>query len=404
MIAVNRYYAPSTAATAQLLTDLLEDQAARGTHVTFITSRNGYNGHAATLPIRETLNGVHVHRVWTSHLEHLGLAGRAIDYATFYLTAFIALIILTRRGDTILANTDPPLMSIPAALVCRLRAARLVNWCHDLFPEVADAVGMRWAGGPVGQLLCRLRNRSFRKAATNIVLNQTMRAHLAAQAVPDDRLRVLHHWSIEDSAHHPRNRQPGEPFTICYSGNLGRVHKIDAIIDLVDRTWLIPGLQWRFVGGGSAHARLQAAIAQHGWSNVTFAPYAPRHELGQSLAACDVHLVSLDPACEGLVQPSKIYGILAVGRPALFIGSPTGGIARMLDRHDAGLTLSVDAPETWAPMLGALIDDQERRAAMGRNARRAYEERYAREHAFAAWAEVLAAEPAAAAEPKRLAA
>jgi glycosyltransferase involved in cell wall biosynthesis len=238
-----------------------------------------------------------------------------------------------------------------------------------------------------------------------------MRAHLAGQTVPDGRLHVIHNWSIEALPHLPRDRQPGEPFTICYSGNLGRVHNVEAIIDLIARTADIPGMAYKFVGGGVAQARLQAAIAAHGWSNVTVAPYAPRAQLGRSLAACDAHLVSLDPACEGLIQPSKIYGILAVGRPTLFLGDPKGGIARLLDRHDCGLTLDAARPDTWRAAIEALIPHPDnpgaaaRQAEMARNARAAHDERYAREHALAAWAEVLApvAEPVRAGEPERAA-
>ena len=96
---------------------------------------------------------------------------------SFYLAAFVALLRLARPGDTVLAKTDPPLISVVAWLAARIRGARLVNWCQDLFPEVAAALGLRWAAGPVGRALRRLRNRSLRAAEMNVALCERMAEH-----------------------------------------------------------------------------------------------------------------------------------------------------------------------------------------------------------------------------------
>lgn len=395
LIMINRFYAPDHSATAQLLTDLAEHLAAQGGLVTIIASRLRYDDPEAALPARETLNGVTIRRVWTTRFGRAGLLGRSLDYASFYFSAFLALLAEARSGDTILAKTDPPLISIPAAVVAKLKGARLVNWCQDLFPETAASLGLRWAAGPIGQFLRRLRNWSLRQAAVNIALCDAMRLRLMAEAVPEERIRVIHNWPDSAIAPLPRDRAQGDPFIICYSGNLGRAHNVEAVLDLIDRTRDLPGLHWRFVGGGAGMSRLKAHIQSQ--ATVTVEGYAPRSALAESLSRSDAHLISLDPACEGLIMPSKLYGILAAGRPVLFLGRKDGAVARILEAADAGLTLDLERPASWRPAIAALIADRDRRVALQRNARAAYERDYTRARALAAWREVLVPAPCAAA-------
>jgi colanic acid biosynthesis glycosyl transferase WcaI len=252
--AVNRFYRPDHAATAQMLTDLAEHLSARGLRVHIITSRLRYDGGPLLAP-RETLAGVEVTRVWTTHFGRAGLIGRAIDYASFYVSAFLALVVAVRAGDVVIAKTDPPLISVVAGWACRLRGARLVNWCQDLFPEIAAALGLRWASGPFGGLLRWLRNRSLKMAAFNAVLNTAMAQRLRAQGLAERAICVLPNWADADVRPISRLTNPlrtqwglSDRFVIGYSGNLGRAHLPDAVADLVRRTKDLPGLVWLFIG------------------------------------------------------------------------------------------------------------------------------------------------------------
>src|SRR3954470_2824798 len=140
---VNRFFHPDHSATSQMLSDLSFHLAERGWNVEVITSRQRYDDASAKLPPREIVRGVDVRRVWSTRFGRGFLPGRAIDYATFYVSAFFALLRRGGRGATIVALTDPPLISVVAALAAMLRGAALVNWTQDLFPDVAEALGMR---------------------------------------------------------------------------------------------------------------------------------------------------------------------------------------------------------------------------------------------------------------------
>ncbi|MDX6752576.1 glycosyltransferase family 4 protein [Geminicoccaceae bacterium 1502E] len=396
IIAVNRFCWPDHSATSQLLADLAEHLAGQGREVVIVASRLRYDDAAAALPAEETHEGVRIHRVWTSAFGRHFLPGRAVDYLTFYLMALVALLRLARPGDTILAKTDPPLLSVVAWLAAKARGAKLVNWCQDLFPEVAAALGMGWAAGPAGRMLRALRNRSLRAAEANVALCGRMAEHLAGEGVPQERIRIVHNWP--DAAIRPVPREANAlrrewglegKFVLGYSGNLGRAHAPGAVLELVRSLRHMPNLCCLFIGGGAGIERLKAAAAEEGLDHLRFQPYQPRERLAESLSVPDLHLVSLDPSCEGLLMPSKIYGILAAGRPILFLGEAAGAVPRLPVPPGPSPILHAGAPAGLRRELLSLANDPARLARLGSSARTAYETAFTPDAALRAWAGVL---------------
>jgi glycosyltransferase involved in cell wall biosynthesis len=360
IIAINRFYRPDHSATSQILTDLAEHLAGHGHQLLVITSRLGYAG-GPTLAPRERLAGVDVRRIWTTRFGRSRLLGRALDYMTFYPSAFWTLITEGRKGDIVIAKTDPPLISIIAALAARLKGMRLVNWCQDLFPEVAGALGIGWAKGPLGKLLTWMRNRSLQRAIFNAAIHQKMAERLIAEGVPPEKIRVLENWADAGLHPVPHDENPLRNdwglkgrFVIGYSGNLGRAHLPARIAELVNATRDIPDLTWLFIGGGAGFDQVRQATG--GAWNVLFQPYQPRDALSQSLSVPDIHLVVLDPDCEGLMVPSKLYGARAAHRPVLFLGDRDGASARDISSMRGGVTLDITAPETWRQVVEGLVD------------------------------------------------
>ena len=367
VVFVNRFFHPDHSATSQLLSDLAFHLAARGHEIAVVTSRQRYDDPKARLPARESIAGVAVRRVWSTRFGRGSLPGRAIDYATFYLSAFFALLRMGRRGTVVVAKTDPPLISVVAAAAARLRRAIMVNWVQDLFPEIAEALGM-----PRIPLLRRARDWSLRRARTNVVLSEAMAARVP-HAV------VVHNWA--DPSLQPMPRNADAPFTVAYSGNLGRAHELDTILAAMHA---LPDVRFVVTGGGAQLARVRAAAP----ANVAFRPYVPREELGRSLSAADVHLVSLLPKLEGLIVPSKIYGVLAVGRPIVFIGA-RDGIGRMLEENGCGIVVEPGDVDGLRNALVELRTDRARAAEMGARGRALYESRFAPEIAFEAWERIV---------------
>jgi colanic acid biosynthesis glycosyl transferase WcaI len=413
LLVVNRYFHPDRSATAQLLTDLVETAVKDGFATTVLAGRQLYHDPGAGLPARGRHAGAEVRRLWSTRSGRFWLPGRALDGASFCWSVFFALLAAARPGDVIMAKTDPPLLSVAAWAAARLKRARLINWCQDLFPETAAAVGVRLAAGASGRALRALRNASLAGAAINVAVCEGMAARLRAEGIPADRVTVIHNWA--DGARvrplaRERNRLRqqwglGERFVIGYAGNLGRVHEVETLIDLIDLLADEPELVFLLVGAGAGYARLKRRAGQRRLGNVMLRPYQPLEALRDSLTVPDLHVVSLRPECEGLVMPSKLYGVLAAGRPVLAIGAPAGELARIVRGHDAGLIVPPGEAAAAAAAVRALRADPARLAALGANARAAYERGYSREASLGAWSRCLRALlPAALPAPEAVAA
>src|ERR1019366_1961896 len=168
LIFVNRFFHPDHSATSQILSDLAFHLAETGFDVQVLTSRQSYDDPSRVLPARESVRGVRVHRVWATRFGRGLRLPRAIDYLTFYLSATTKLATLADAGVVVLAETDPPLLSVPCALVTWLKRAALVNWTQDLFPEIAESLHVPGIA-VFAPILRRLRNLSLKRARTNVV-------------------------------------------------------------------------------------------------------------------------------------------------------------------------------------------------------------------------------------------
>lgn len=396
LVFVNRYFYPDHAATSQLLTDLAFDLAGRGAEVRVITGRQRYDDPGARLAPAERVRGVQIWRVPTTRFGRARLAGRALDYLSFYISAGYRLWREVRRGDVIIAKTDPPLISVAAAVVARLRGATLVNWLQDLFPEVARALGVKGVGEGVAARLKALRNWSLKLARCNVVLGDLMARRLADEGIDQGRIKVIANWTADDVTPVPRDQNPlrrdwglDGKFVIAYSGNLGRAHEFETILTAAERLWEERDVVFLFIGGGARFEDVKRRASARRMGNVLFKPYQPRERLAESLSCADVHLVTLRPALEGLIVPSKVYGALAAGRAVVYIGDAKGEIPVMLARRRCGYTVGIGDAYGLAARLRSLSRDTALAQRMGSNGREAYQRYYSQSLALEAWREAL---------------
>ena len=345
-------------------------------------------------------------RVWTSRWGRHRLVGRSLDYATFYLAAGWRLWRLARAGDIIVAKTDPPLLSIIAALIARLRRATLVNWQQDIFPEIAEALGV---GGTIGRQVLAFfrepRNWSLRTAAMTVVPGERMSKVVGGFGLAPEKICVIPNWSdgkritpVDPSQSQFRKKWGLENcFVVGYAGNLGRVHEIGTVLEAMkalnhralsgDETARL--IKFLFIGGGALRPRLEEEAGKCGLTNVQFHPYQPREQLAETLCAADVHLVILNPAVEGLLVPSKIYAAAAAGRPAIFIGDVCGEIAHILDVMGFGFTVASGNPTNLELRILQLARSPELCHLLGTRARAAFERSWDKTIMVTRWEKLL---------------
>jgi colanic acid biosynthesis glycosyl transferase WcaI len=396
---VNRFFSPDLTATSQILSDLAFTLAERGLAVTVVTSRLRNDVPGALLSRRENIRGVEVVRVRTSRFGgEARLRWRLFDYLSFYGPATLALLTRVRRGDLIVAKTDPPLISVFASAIARLRGARLVNWLQDVFPEIAEKTQMGvFLGGRVVRWLRTLRDSSLQRALVNVVLGESMLRLIAARGVPPERIRLVANW-VDERKITPLAREESAlrspwglegKFVVGYSGNMGQVHEFDTVISAAVRLARREDIVFLFIGRGKQRWVLEGEVRERGLRNVRFKPYQDQEVLRESLGALDVHLVTQKPAVEGLVFPSKVYAALAAGRPVVFIGPTDGDVVRLLREGGCGLAFAAGDTDGVAGAIEQLAADRARGEAMGANGRRMLESRFSRSRAIAAWESLL---------------
>lgn len=397
LIFLNRYFFPDHSATSQLLTDLAFHLADAGHEVHVICSRQLYESPEAKLAAFEQIRGVQVHRVWTSCFGRTNLVGRASDYLSFYFSATLKLLLLADAHTVVVAKTDPPLISVPASWVTRWRGARLVNWLQDVFPEVAVELGVKALGGRLGGWVCRLRDNSLRIAMMNVVLGERMAERVRARGVDTDKVRVISNWADGEAIKPiPAEANPLRAewnligkFVVMYSGNMGRSHEFETILGAAALLQADARFVFLFVGGGNQRGPLGSEVVRRGLANVQFRPYQPREQLGLSLTVGDVHLISLRPELEGLIVPSKFYGVLAAGRPVIFVGAPDGEIAWQVGQADCGVIVAQGDAQGLAAGLVRLAGAPAVCERMGSNGRRLFDGALSQAAALAAWEAIL---------------
>jgi glycosyltransferase involved in cell wall biosynthesis len=399
VIFLNRFFHPDHSATSQIVSDLAFHLAASGMDVHVITSGQLYDCPRALLAKEEIVNGVHIHRMPTTRFGRSGLLGRAIDYASYYGLMWHRARSLAGPGDILVAKTDPPLTSIVAMRVAQQTKARLVNWLQDIYPEIAGELGVPLMRGMFGRALCRLRDHSLRRAAANVVVGQRMAERLQSFGVVSDHVHVIPNWSDDQTLCPVRPEENSlrrewkleHKFVVGYSGNLGRAHEIDTVLSAAALLRDDPHIVFLFIGGGNQFDRLGRLANERDLGQLfRFIAYQPQELLKLSLSVPDVHLISLRPELEGLIVPSKFYGIAAVGKPLISITARDGEIARLVRQHKCGLVVDPGDGPALAEALITLCKYPVRVTEMGKRARSMLDGHFTRRHAFARWEKLLA--------------
>lgn len=396
IIFVNRFFHPDLSATSQMLTDLAFYLATREMECHVITSAQAYDDPTRVFPPFEAVRGVQVWRIATSRFGRARLFGRLLDYATFYMGAAWELFRVACPGDIIVAKTDPPMISVVAAAVARWRGAVLINWIQDLFPEVAEALGVM-ASRTSRAVLRRLRNNSLNAARCNVAIGTGMAERLLQEGISKDRVRVIHNWSDGEEIR-PIDRSGNTllaqwglegKFVVGYSGNMGRAHEFTTLLEAAELLSANPDIVFLLIGDGAQRASIVRFAEQRGLKNIVLKPYQPRELLRLSLGVPQVHVVSLLPSLEGLIVPSKFYGIAAAGRPTIYIGDPDGEIPCILRESDCGPAISIGDSRRLADVILDMMRNPALVRRLGMQARAVFDRQFDKNHALLAWEQLL---------------
>jgi colanic acid biosynthesis glycosyl transferase WcaI len=273
-----------------------------------------------------------------------------------------------------------------------------VNWLQDIYPETAVELGVPFMRGPVAASLAALRNVTLREAAATVVVGDLMARKVAALGAPAERIHVIPNWCNDEdirlvaNADNPLRQEwnLADKFVLGYSGNLGRAHDFETVLGAAERLRDEPRVAFLMIGGGKRFAELSAAVQTRGLAGAfRFLPYQARTLLSYSLGAADVHWVSLDPRLEGLIVPSKFYGIAAAGKPIIVIGDPNGELGRLVQRNACGFAIAPGDSEALAATLRQVLNAPQTVSEMGDRARKMLDAHFTRRQGLARWRQLL---------------
>ncbi len=370
LLVLNQYYWPGVEATAQLLTQLCE--ALAGDYQVRVLT-GVVRGHER-LPRRQVRHGVEVVRVRSTAFERSRLGLRALNYATYVAAALVAGL-LGPRPDIVLCMTDPPMVGAVALAVARRFRVPLLVISEDVFPEVATRLGRLENRLLVGTLR-RLVQLYLRRADRIVAIGDTMRRRLEEKGAAPERIRVIPNW-IDARALTPQPRDNewarahglAGKFVIMHSGNVGHAQNLDVLVRATTFLRDLDRLQVVIIGFGARHAATVALARLLQADQVRFLPYQPREVLSQSLSSADLHFVGLVRGLAGYVVPSRLYGVMAAGRPVIVAADADSETARLVAEVGCGIVLPPGRPELVALAIRDAYEGRFDLEEMGRRGR-----------------------------------
>lgn len=385
LLFLNRSYWPDAEATGQLLTELCEDLASKN-DVAVVCGQPNHNPDNSRYRKRgrHIRNGVLVRRVrHTMFKKQWRRRWRALNMITFMASATLATL-CGPRPDVVVVETDPPLLCLLGRLLQRVRGCKLVVYLQDIYPDVAEAMHQLPHWFPY-RLVHRMFYYVYRNADQVIVLSRDMERHLVAFGVGADRISVVPNW-VDARAVYPvkrgnsfrREHGLNDQFVVMYSGNMGLSQNLERLLEAASLLRDRGDIVFALIGDGAKRQDLEREAEERGLRKVQFFDYQAKDQLAQSLSAADIHIVMLEPALAPFMMPSKIYGVLASGTPALVVTDRNCELAKLVESEDVGLVVEPGDASQLASQISFCADNTSLMRKLGIRARALAMERFDR--------------------------
>jgi colanic acid biosynthesis glycosyl transferase WcaI len=376
------------AATGEVMTKLALSLAERGHGIDVVTSLPWYHGHSVHRDWRgrpwrrgTTATGEIV-RVWPFPVDKNNIPARAVGFGGFATLATAAALTMP-RPDVVMGMSPPILLGETAYVVARRHRVPFVFNVQDIFPDVAVDLGALSNERVIA--LARRHERSlYRRAdAVTVLSTDQQRNVLAKLDDPDDidKVRIIHNFAdterirVVDRANRYREQHGlGDKTVVMYSGNVGLSQSFDLIEAAARHFATRPDVHFVINGEGAARPAVDRWASAH--PNVTVADFSPRDALSETLGAADLHLILLKPGLAKSSTPSKMYGILAAGRPVLASIDEDSEVSDTIAAASAGSSVPPADESAFLAELERLLSDPDGLRQMGRNARNYIDRRF----------------------------
>ena len=361
---INRVYPPDSGATGRVLEQAALTFVRAGWGVTVLSTAGDQPGPGAMVR-----DGVKVIRAG-GFFSKSSLAARAAGYALMIPSLLFKALTLP-RADVVVTMTDPPMLAVIGPILKVLKGSKLVHWAQDLYPEVAEEAGVFKRGGLLAGVIRAFSSASLKSHDLVVSVGRCMSERLSLRGILPEKVILIPNIGMErdivpsvsrENSFRIRNGIASETLLVMYSGNLGRAHEFETVLEaaraLKDQGE--KGIIFLFVGEGPSRWVVDREAAAAGLSNVRFLPSQPGAEISESLGAADLHLVTMRQGMSGLVVPSKFYGVLAAERPCLFVGPLDSEVARVIREVGCGEVIGISESAKLATTIQAYRDEPHR--------------------------------------------
>jgi len=374
ILLLNLYYPPDTSATAKMAATVVNALSERH-DVTVLCGRPSYDP-TERRPWRlwqtESNGKTRIIRVGSTDYPRFQMKRRVLNYLSYFAFAVPRAFFL--RCDVVLAMTDPPFEGIVGAIVTLLKGKPYVYNIRDMYPDMAVG-GAIVKPGLLARIWEKLHRWALRRATRVIVLGEDMRARIVAKGVNPAGVEIVRDGTDIPPPDAPQPALDSEvirairgdfKFVLLHAGNLGFYGAWETLITAVCDLQA-DGVGLVFVGEGAQRAHIEALARET--ENVRFLPFFPANQIPSVLAAADAHVITVKRGLEGVVVPSKMYGILASGKPILAVAPDETDAASLGAKFGFAVSADPDDPDKVASAIRLLVMDNEKVQYMGRAAR-----------------------------------
>ncbi|WP_413167486.1 glycosyltransferase family 4 protein [Capilliphycus salinus ALCB114379] len=370
---ITQFYPPDYAATGQLIAELAAQLQSLGMQVKIFTGQPGYAFKNNKAPQKQIDKGVHIQRTRTTQIWSKRIRGKALNGLFFCFRAGLHLLRSVNRSQILVLTTAPPYLTILGYLAHLCFGQRYICLLYDLYPDVAVELGVVSRQNPLVKFWDWINCKVWKKADAIIVLSSTMKDRIAAKSPEiEEKITVIQNWA-DPNFIKPLDKNENwfarefnllEKFTVLYSGNMGRCHDMNTIMEAAIELRDEP-IQFVFIGGGAKRESCIKKVRELGLNNCVFLPYQDKAVLPYSLTACDLSLVSVTAGMEGIVAPSKFYGILAAGSPVAVVCESHSYLRQLLAEAKCGVAFDNGEGTQLAQFIRLLASEPELAHRMG---------------------------------------
>ncbi len=396
LLFLNRSFYPDVEATGQLLTELCEElQFDFEIHV--ICGNPLYRSlKTPRLVTKISYQKITIWRINNTTFPKKYFITRFINLLSYFILCFIWTSFL-KKPDCIIAETDPPLLASIAYVYSRLWRCSFIYYSQDIWPQVG-LINKKMTN-PVLTAILKLVNKFLYKKATRIIVpGRDMKHRLEEENfIPPYKIEVVENWANphlifpiqRENNIFIKHHSLENKFVVMYSGNIGLSQDLENIISVAKALRKHKDILFVLIGEGASKEKIVAMAESFHLNNLKFLTYQEKDNLVFSLNAAHIHLVPLKKGMKGIIVPSKVYGIMASGRPFIAAVDEGSEIDQLVKKFQCGLVVKPSDPEALKEAVLWAFNNRDTLETMGANGRKALENHYTRKISSAKFKKIV---------------